>query len=109
MIDITRDKEYYKWPHGTKKALLERDGKCCVICQSQQGLVIHHYWERFEGDIKSPYYKNCDGKIQPRFDMNNLALLCRSCHGKVHTSNRNSPFIRMFYLLMDEKQKLGDK
>lgn len=99
-----RDSEVYKWPRGAKKSLLERDGKGCVLCWSQQRLTIHHYWEK-RGDIReSPYWEKIDGGFRPRFDLNYLILLCGSCHGKVHRGYDDSPFMRLFHSIMKNKK-----
>lgn len=98
----------HKWTRGLRKKLLERDGKGCVICGSQMGVSIHHYWER-KGDMKgfksSPYMQLEEGKPVPKYDLNYLVLLCRSCHGKVHTAREETPFMQLFHQLMDSKRK----
>lgn len=100
-----RGKEVYKWPRGTLKNLKERDGKGCVICWSQRGLVIHHYWESMSNITDTPYWHMVDGEPQPRFDMRWLVILCRSCHGKVHNGWGESPFMKLFHSIMEEKRR----
>ena len=67
------------WNHKTKfgdgwQAVFERDGEKCVICGSIERLGIHH--------------KDGKGSTLPRDQRNNsldnLVLLCQSCHMKIH-------------------------
>ena len=104
---VTETKEeWYKkthtYPHGTRAKLLRRDGKGCVMCHSQLGLAIHHYYESRESRSgeKNPYHPDNHGNLDY------LVLLCRSCHGKAHQdSARDSPFMDALHKVMEEKRK----
>jgi hypothetical protein len=100
--------ECWNWPRGTKKALLDRDGKGCVMCFSQQGLCIHHYYESFDSPTQNYPYYNMETKM-PNFDLKDLVLLCRSCHGKVHCTSYKSPFMLTFHQLMEKVRKIEVK
>lgn len=66
--------------HGSRsfrKRILELRGDKCEICKYSitEVLTIHHIVERSKGglDIDS-----------------NLLLICRNCHGEIHTGHRNA-------------------
>lgn len=94
--DISGDKNYFwrggagsEYPEGwnrrLKKFIWERDKNTCQICGkhvSPRGVVghVHHI----------------DGHKE-NLDYDNLILLCRSCHGKIHKSkDTSSPVIMAF-------------
>jgi hypothetical protein len=78
-----------------KRQILERDKHRCVMCWRKYQINVHHFWDLYV--THSPYssdIKNSD-----------LVTLCDSCHGKVHTCDRNSPFYKFIegYLNLMEK------
>ncbi len=54
-----------------KAQALERDGYCCVRCQSREQLVIHHVVPETE-------------RPDLLHDLENLETLCRACHARHH-------------------------
>ena len=50
---------------------LERDGRLCKLCGTDTGLVVHHL--DGTGEEESPNHR-----------LDNLVVLCRSCHMSVH-------------------------
>ena len=107
-------KKTHKWPRGLKKRLLERDGKGCVICESQQHLSIHHIIESRENRrkngacIRDNYIdREASRKIKSvvaSFSLDGTVLLCGSCHGKIHTTPEKSRFKELFYKIIREKR-----
>jgi len=89
----------WKWPRGLKAKLQRRAGTkvaSCSLCYSQQRVAIHHIHER--GALNSPYI---DNKGEPKFNPDDLILLCGSCHAKVHScmnwGANESPFMITFW------------
>jgi len=56
-------------PNALRKAVYRRDSYACALCDSSQGLQVHHVIPRGEGGT------NC---------IHNLITLCSYCHSHVH-------------------------
>ena len=56
---------------GNWLAVMERDGQQCKLCSVTDNLVVHHLDGSGEQD-------------SPNHGIENLVVLCRSCHNKVH-------------------------
>lgn len=70
----------YKWSKLRVKAL-KRAGYKCEGCGSKDKLVVHHI-DPIEGDLfGKKYFRNSKNR------MDNVQVLCQSCHGKVHAEN----------------------
>jgi len=52
-----------------RKAVYHRDGYRCALCDSTDGIQIHHYIPRGQGGADHPW---------------NLITLCWRCHGAAH-------------------------
>ena len=61
------------WRHARTQAL-ERDGYLCRRCKAAEDLTVHHIVEISPG--MDPY------------EVENLEVLCRSCHAREHNSRR---------------------
>jgi hypothetical protein len=61
----------------TKESLYKILGKECAVCSSKKSLLIHHK----DG--------NGRGMKNPNNDISNLAVLCKSCHAKIHFHKQN--------------------
>ena len=59
---------------GNREKALERDNHSCVICNSNENVVVHHIDGRGRGV----------GKEERNNALKNLITLCRVCHPKVH-------------------------
>jgi len=68
--------------HGLKTvlAVYDRAGRKCEKCGSEYDLTINHK------DRKGRNYM--DLKLEPNNNLDNLEILCRSCHGKVSNQQR---------------------
>ena len=53
----------------TRKAIYKRDGYRCALCDSPQGLQVHHIIRRASGGTNDPA---------------NLICLCWRCHAEAH-------------------------
>ena len=62
---------------GNRFAALTKDGNKCRLCGATENLVIHH--------IDEQSYHNTD---TPNNDLDNLTVLCNSCHLMYHQSKR---------------------
>jgi len=60
---------YPKLTNQLRKSIYRRDGYRCALCDSSQGLQIHHVVHRGQGGTDSPQ---------------NLITLCSYCHSHVH-------------------------
>lgn len=56
-------------PNTTRKAVYQRDHYRCALCDSTDGIQVHHYVPR-----------GCGGKHH----LHNLITLCWRCHGTAH-------------------------
>jgi len=82
----TRKKIVSKWGigfntirrYGLKESLavFDRDKRKCVYCGTTHDLTIHH--------IDGNGHKNQRLGLFVNNKLENLILLCRSCHGKIH-------------------------
>jgi len=65
---------------GLKLALFiyDRADRKCEICGSKIDLTIHHKNNKGSNLIKAGHPELVDN------DINNLIVLCRSCHGRIH-------------------------
>lgn len=70
---LSREELYF---HGQREAVLQRDNNQCTVCKTTVLLVVHHIDGRGRG------------KSKPNNDLSNLQTLCRSCHAKVHHTNK---------------------
>jgi len=57
------------WDEQREKAL-SRDGYKCRVCEDEEQLIVHHIVSFHEFD-----------EVRKANDLENLATLCRSCHG----------------------------
>ena len=74
MISANIDRE-------TRKAVYQRDGYRCVLCDSTRYLQIHHAIPRGKGGKQN--------------DPQNMLTLCQVCHMQAHGSNlEGMPFTR---------------
>ena len=55
--------------NATRREVYRRDGYRCALCDSSQGLQVHHAIARGEGGTDSPQ---------------NLITLCSYCHSHAH-------------------------
>ena len=62
-------------------AVYDRAGRKCETCGDKNDLVIHHK------DEKGDTYRERSGKKRNQ-DITNLIILCRACHGRLHTTQR---------------------
>ena len=64
--------------NGFKTALevYDKYNRQCAYCKIEDDLTIHH----LDGRGRNYY----DNKKQPNNNIENLILLCRSCHGRIH-------------------------
>lgn len=64
--------------HGLKIALeiYEKYNRKCVECSEENGLTIHH----LDGNGRNLINKG----LEPNNNINNLIILCRICHGRIH-------------------------
>lgn len=60
-----------------RKEILERDGNCCKICNSEEELQVHH--RQYHFIIYLNTYKN-----PWEYDNKLLVTLCKACHQKGH-------------------------
>lgn len=58
-------------PNNVRRGVYKRDGWRCALCDSTDGLQIHHVWPRGKGGGNSPM---------------NLITLCWRCHAAAHGS-----------------------
>ena len=58
--------------NAERRAIYERDGFRCALCDSTRFLQIHHHIPRSEGGTNSPH---------------NLITLCSDCHAMAHGTN----------------------
>lgn len=64
------DAPYAKWPIEQRRALIQQIGHC-KHCGATSGLITHH----IDRDTRNQ-------------DSSNLMVLCRRCHGREHTADR---------------------
>lgn len=71
--------------HGFENALkvYERCKRACVQCGTEFDLTIHHK------DHKGRNQMDVKGEVNN--DPDNLVILCRSCHGRMHSLERWRP------------------
>lgn len=80
--------DFFKYASPVGRGSIQRNGlnakivyeyynKKCVYCGKEFDLTIHHL------DGKGRNYLNRG--LKPNNDFGNLILLCRSCHGKIHS------------------------
>ncbi len=55
--------------------VLDRDGYSCVKCGRQRDLIVHHKIE-------------VTARPDLALTLDNLACLCRACHGRLHANKR---------------------
>ena len=60
---------------GNRQACLERDNFRCVLCGSENKLIVHHRDHNGRGSSK------------PNNSLENLETLCRACHAAHHGTN----------------------
>lgn len=79
----------------TRRRIYARDGFRCALCDSQNGLQIHHFIHRSEG-----------GSNQPQ----NLITLCWKCHAVAHgTTIHDYPdYVDAGYIEQACAEYLGD-
>jgi len=70
---ISRDRDFFG---GNTEEVYARDGGKCVVCGSEKRLDIHHK----DGNGTNVACENRNNSLD------NLVLLCRSCHMKIHYS-----------------------
>src|SRR5690606_6779002 len=58
--------------------ILNKDGHCCVICKSNEGLQVHHRQYHFVVDQNQ-------FKLPWEYPNNLLITLCESCHKRGHS------------------------
>lgn len=58
-----------KISNATRKGVYKRDNWCCVACDSNRGLQVHHIVHRSQGGTN---------------EMSNLVTLCWRCHAVAH-------------------------
>lgn len=76
----------------TRRKIFQRDGNRCVACFKKWKLNVHHFHHSsisttsWPYSYKSPYdhTEECD-----------LVTLCDSCHAKIHTCAKDSPFFAL--------------
>lgn len=84
----------------TRRTVLDRDGRCCILCGSPFQLEIAHYISRAQLGIGVPQ---------------NLVLLCKKCHMAYDGTEREiyKPMIRDYlrscYKNWNEKDLVYDK
>ncbi len=61
-----------KLTNQERRAIYERDGFRCALCDSTKYLQIHHHTPRGQGGTNSPH---------------NLITLCADCHALAHGTN----------------------
>ena len=66
------DKEFL----NLKKEIREKYNNVCAVCESKESLQVHHILPRSKEPIMS-------------LDKDNLILLCKTCHKKVHSTDRH--------------------
>ena len=72
------------WKELREKAL-ERDGRRCVLCGSDQNLNVHHIFPRkFHKDLQE--------------DIENVAVVCAKCHFRIH---KDAGYIQLAVFLME--------
>lgn len=76
----------------TRKAVYRRDGYRCALCDSTDGLQIHHVKPRGKGGADHPM---------------NLITLCWRCHAAAHGSIVNDAYATMIQqsMMMNERTK----
>ena len=81
-----------------RKRVYIRDGHSCVLCncENKANLCIHHYFKK--GDFDDEYVDIVEDE--------KLVTLCKQCHGKIHTIDKNS---RLFQLLCDYMEESLDE
>lgn len=72
-----------------RRAVYERDGWRCALCDSTDGLQIHHYIPRGKGGANHPW---------------NLITLCWRCHGAAHGA-----YYDQSYCTTKDKGKLAEE
>ena len=84
-----------------RERVLDRDGKCCVICGQPHSLELAHYIGRAQGGLGIP---------------ENLVTLCKTCHTQYDNGNfreihgeiiRN--YLKGWYLDWNEKKLVYNK
>lgn len=65
----TKRTTYASIPNATRRAVYERDGYRCALCDDVRGLQIHHVMPRSAGGSD---------------DAMNLITLCWRCHAEAH-------------------------
>lgn len=74
------------WKELREKAL-ERDGRKCVLCGSDQNLQVHHIWPR-------KFHKNLQE------DLDNLVVLCSRHHWRQH---KDAGYLELAVYLMQNR------
>jgi len=72
-FDITRHENIKKWLMLKSKIIYER--KCCEVCGSIKLLQVHHILPR-------------SSNPELALDIENLMLLCKDCHKKIHSEDK---------------------
>ena len=67
----------FKKPITNKYGKIKKNKRFCAECGSKKNLTIHH--------IKSKYLKGTN-------ERNNLMVLCKDCHKKIHDDEENLEF-----------------
>ena len=82
-------------PNATRRQVYARDGYRCALCDSTNGLQIHHFIKRSEG-----------GSNQ----LMNLITLCWKCHAAAHgTTVQDYPdYVTADYIEQAVAEYLGD-
>ena len=68
---------------GNKKAVLKRDKNRCRMCGAKKGLCVHH----IDGNGSQVPKKKRNNNTE------NLVVLCRSCHLKVHRNEIDASYL----------------
>lgn len=84
----------------SKKVMRERDYTCEICGQRGGDLEVHHiipfseimndfFLNEYDGNISTLYEQLTNHK--PFMDENNLAVLCKDCHRKIHSKDNHEP------------------
>jgi len=100
MNDRFKDPHHKKWA----KAIKERDGFACQVCETQVGYLHSHHLNSY------------DIFISQRYELNNGLTLCKHCHFLFHSiygSGGNTffqfnEFTKMLKLIKNIALKLND-
>lgn len=76
--------DWRKIPRALRKEVKQRDENRCVVCWRKYQLNVHHFYE-------SPISHNPYHNTQ----QSDLVTLCPSCHSKLHTCDKHSPFFKL--------------